>query len=119
MMLMIPAVYQGGKPTAGFKPDPKKMEEMGRFNEELGRAFKIESINGLHPLAKGARVSFVNGKTSVTDGPFVEASEVLGGYWLLDGASKEELVSWARRCPAEEGDTIEIRQIFGPEDFAR
>ena len=119
MMLMIPAVYQGGKPPSGFTPDPKKMEEMGRFNEELGKAFKIESLNGLHPLAKGARVSFAKGKPSVTDGPFIEAKEVLGGYWLVEAPSKEEVVKWAQRCPADEGDTIEIRQIFGPEDFAK
>ena len=119
MMLMIPAVYQGGKPAPGFTPDPKKMEEMGRYNEELGKALKIESLNGLHPLAKGARVTFAKGKTSVTDGPFVEAKEVLGGYWLVDAPSKEEVVKWAQRCPADEGDTIEIRQIFGPEDFAK
>jgi hypothetical protein len=119
MMLMIPAVYQGGKPAPGFTPDSKKMEEMGRFNEELGKAFRIESLNGLHPLAKGARVSFAKGKPSVTDGPFIEAKEVLGGYWLVEAPSKEEVVKWAQRCPADEGDTIEIRQIFGPEDFAK
>ena len=119
MMLMIPAVYQGGKkPAPGFKPARKDMEQMGRFNEEMGKAIKIESLNGLHPLAKGARVTFAKGKTSVTDGPFVEAKEVLGGYWLVDAPSKEEVVKWAQRCPAGEGDTIEIRQIFGPEDFA-
>ena len=102
MMLMIPAVYQGGKPAPGFTPDPKKMEEMGRFNEELGKAFKIESLNGLHPLAKGARVSFAKGKPSVTDGPFIEAKEVLGGYWLVEAPSKEEVVkrSAARRTKA-------------------
>ena len=119
MMLMIPAVYQGGKPAPGFTPDPKKMEEMGRFNEELGKAFKIESLNGLHPLAKGARVSFAKGKPSVTDGPFIETKEVLGGYWLVEAPSKEEVVKWAQRCPADEGDTIEIWQIFVPEDFAK
>ena len=119
MMLMIPAVYQGGTPPPGFTPDPKKMEEMGRFNEELGKAFKIESLNGLHPLAKGARVAFAKGKPSVTDGPFIEAKEVLGGYWLVEAPSKEEVVKWAQRCPADDGDTIEIRQIFGPEDFAK
>ena len=119
MMLMIPAVYQGDEPPTGFTPDPKKMEEMGRFNEELGKAFGIESINGLHPLAKGARVSFTKGKASVTDGPSIEAKEVLGGYWLLDAPSKDELVQWALRCPAEDGDTIEIRQVFGPDDFAK
>src|SRR3981081_2945358 len=88
MMLMIPAVYQGGRPAPGFTPDPKKMEEMGRFNEELGKAFKIESLNGLHPLAKGASVSFAKGKPSVTDGPFIEAKEVLGGYWLGEAPSQ-------------------------------
>jgi hypothetical protein len=119
MMLMIPAVYQGGKPLTGFTPDPKKMAEMGKFNEELGKAFRIESINGLHPLAKGARVSFVKGKASVIDGPLIEAQEVLGGYWLLDAPSKQELVEWAQRCPAEAGDTIEIRQVFGSDDFAK
>ena len=118
MMLMIPAVYQGGKPAPDFKPDMKAMEAMGRFNEEMGKELKIDSLNGLHPQAKGARVSFAKGKPSVTDGPLIESKEVLGGYWLLDGASKEELVDWAQRCPAQEGDTIEIRQVFGPEDFA-
>jgi len=119
MMLMIPAVYQGGKLAPDFTPDPKKMEAMGRFNEEIGKALKIESLNGLHPLAKGARVSFAQGKPSVTDGPFIDAKEVLGGYWLVDAPSKEDVVKWAQRCPADEGDTIEIRQIFGPEDFAK
>src|ERR1700722_11402248 len=90
MMLMIPAVYQGGKPASGFTPDPKKMEEMGRFNEELGKAFKIESLNGLHPLGKGARVSFGKGEPSVTDGPFIETKEVVGGYWMVEAPSKEE-----------------------------
>ena len=119
MMLMIPAVYQGGPPAPGFTPDPKKVQEMRRFNEELGKAFKVESLNGLHPQAMGARVSFAKGKPSVTDGPFIEAKEVVGGYWLVEAPSKEEVVKWAQRCPADEGDTIEIRQIFGPEDFAK
>ena len=66
-----------------------------------------------------ARVSFAEGKPSVTDGPFIEAKEVLGGYWLLEAPSKEEVVKWARHCPAEKGDTIEIRQIFGPEAFTK
>ena len=119
MMLMIPAVYQGGKPERGFAPDPKKIEEMDRYNEELGKAFKIESLNGLHPQAEGARVSFAKGKASVTDGPFIETKEVLGGYWLVEAPSKQEVVKWAQRCPADEGDTIEIRQVFGPEVFAK
>ena len=113
MMLMIPDVYRGNKKLdPGFVPDPKKLEEMARFNEELGKAVKILSLNGLHPLNTGARVSFGKGKPTVTDGPFIESKEVLGGYWLVEANSKEELVKWAQRCPADEGDVIEIRQIF-------
>jgi hypothetical protein len=78
----------------------------------LGKAVKILSLNGLHPLNTGARVSFGKGKPTVTDGPFIESKEVLGGYWLVEADSKEELVKWAQRCPADEGDVIEIRQIF-------
>jgi hypothetical protein len=119
MMLMIPAVYQGGKKVdPGFVPDPKKVQEMMRFNEELGKVFKILSLNGLHPVNTGARVSFTQGKTSVTDGPFIETKEVLGGYWLIEAPSKAEVVQWTQRCPAEEGDVIEIRQVFDAADFA-
>ena len=119
MMLMIPAVYQGGKKVdPGFVPDPKKVEQMMRFNEELGQVFKILSLNGLHPVNTGARVSFSNGKTTVTDGPFIETKEVLGGYWLIEAPPKAEVVKWTQRCPAEEGDVIEIRQVFDEADFA-
>jgi hypothetical protein len=118
MMLMIPNVYRGNKKLEGFMPDRKDMEAMGRFNEEMGKDVKILSLNGLHPLYTGARVSFGKGKPTVTDGPFVETKEVLGGYWLVEADSKEQLVQWALRCPADEADVIEIRQIFGEADFA-
>jgi hypothetical protein len=118
MMLMIPNVYRGNEKLDGFVPDPKQLDEMGRFNEEFGKAVTILSLNGLHPLSAGARVSFGKGKPTVTDGPFVETNEVLGGYWLVEADSKEELVKWAQRCPAEEGDVIEIRQVFDVTDFA-
>ena len=118
MMLMIPDVYRGNKTLdAGFVPDAKKIEEMTRFNEEMGKAVKILALNGLHPLSAGVRVSFGKGKPMVTDGPFIEAKEVLGGYWIVEADSKEELVKWAERCPADEGDVIEIREIFGEADF--
>ena len=118
MMLMIPNVYRGNKKLDGFVPDPKKVEEMTRFNVELGEAVTILSLNGLHPLNAGARVSFGKGKPAVTDGPFIETKEVLGGYWLVEANSKEELVKWVLRCPAEEGDVIEIRPVFSESDFA-
>lgn len=103
---------------AGYVPDPRKIEEMTRFNKELCKAVTILSLNGLHPLGTGARVSFGRGKPTVTDGPFIETKEVLGSYWIVEADSKVELVKWALRCPADEGDVIEIRQIFGAADFA-
>lgn len=118
MMLMIPAVYQGGKTLdAGFVPPADKVEQMTKFNEEMGKAIKILDLNGLHPQATGARVAFTKGKPSVTDGPFIESKEVLGGYWMVEASSKAEVVKWAQMCPAEIGDVIEIRQVFEPEDF--
>jgi len=118
MMLMIPAVYQGAKkPGPDFLPDPEKVEQMTQFNLEMGKALKIADLNGLHPQTTGARVAFAKGNASVTDGPFIESKEVLGGYWLVEADSKEEVVKWAQKCPADHGDVIEIRQIFAPEDF--
>jgi len=119
MMLMIPAVYRAGtKVDPGFVPDPEKVAEMGRFNDEMAKSVKILSLNGLHPVAAGERVSFAQGKPIVTDGPCIETKEVLGGYWLVEAKSKDEVMKWAQRCPASDGDVIEIRQVFEPEDFA-
>lgn len=119
LMLMIPGVYRDNKQPAGFTPDPEKIAAMGRFNEEFGQAVKILSLNGLHPLQKGSRVSFAKDKPpTLTDGPFIETKEVLGGYWMVEADSKEQLEQWALRCPAEAGDIIEIRQIFDLADFA-
>jgi hypothetical protein len=116
MLLMIPDVY--GKPVpADFRPDPKAVEEMGKYNESLQKAGVLLALDGLHPPAAGARVSFAGGKPKVTDGPFAEAKEVLGGYWMIDVKSKEEAVEWVRRCPAAPGDIIEIRQVFEMSDF--
>jgi len=118
LMLMIPKVYRDNQAEPGFLPDLGEIEEMTRFNEEFGKSVKILSLNGLHPLKSGARVSFGRGKPTVTDGPFIETKEVLGGYWMVEADSKEQLVQWAQKCPAAEGDIIEIRQIFEEADFA-
>lgn len=65
----------------------------------------------------GARVSFSRGKASVIDGPFIEAKEVLGGYWMVDVKSKEEAIAWASRCPLSDNELIEIRQVQEMSDF--
>jgi hypothetical protein len=122
LMMMIPRVYQPSTPAAeragdNFAPPLEDMSPMIKFNEELGKAGALIALDGLHPLSKGARVAFAKGQAVVTDGPFIEAKEVLGGYWILQLNSKEEAVEWARRCPAQEGDVIEIREIFDFSEF--
>ena len=122
MMLMIPKVYQldtpaGERAGEGFTPPADAVEKMMKFNEELTKAGALIALDGLHPSSKGARVSFSKGKPKVTDGPFTEAKEVLGGYWMIQAKSKEEAVGWAKRCPAADGDVIEIRQVFEMSDF--
>jgi hypothetical protein len=118
MMLMIPDVYQGGKKLdEGFVPDAQAVAKMTKYNEELAKAGALLSLDGLQPIAKGARVAFSGGKPAVTDGPFVESKEVIGGYWMIQVNSKEEAVDWARRVPAADGDVIELRRVFDMSDL--
>jgi hypothetical protein len=116
MMLMIPKGYETAKP--GTMPDPKAVEAMMKYNESLQKAGVLLALDGLHPLSTGARVSFQRGKPLVTDGPFIEAKEVLGGYWMIQAKSKEEAIEWAKRCPASGNDVIEVRQVQEMADFS-
>src|SRR3989442_398555 len=115
MMLMIPRGYEKAAP--GAMPDAKVIAAMLKYNEELQKAGVLLSLEGLHPPSMGARVSFAGGKPKVTDGPFAEAKEVLGGYWMIQVKSREEAIEWAKRCPASENETIEIRQVQEISDF--
>ena len=122
MMLMIPRVYQPNTPAdekagEGFAPDADAVGKMMKYNEELAKAGALISLDGLHPVLKGARIVFSGGKPIVTDGPFVEAREVVGGYWMIQVKSKQEAVEWARLVPAQDGDVIELRQVFEMSDF--
>jgi hypothetical protein len=115
MMLMIPKGYESAKP--GTMPEAKAVESMMKFNEALQKAGVLLALDGLHPPSMGARVTFPGGKPKVTDGPFSEAKEVLGGYWMIQVKSREEAIEWAKRCPASENETIEIRQVQEMDDF--
>lgn len=115
MMLMIPGGYESAAP--GTMPEASAVEAMMRYNDELQKAGIVKGLNGLHPPSMGARVSFASGEPVVTDGPFAEAKEVLGGYWIIEVGSLKEAVEWAKKCPASATETIEIRQIMGEEDF--
>jgi hypothetical protein len=115
MMLMIPKGYE--KAVPGTMPDAKAVEAMMKYNESLQKAGVLLALDGLHPPSMGVRVSFPGGKPKVTDGPFTEAKEVIGGYWMIEVKSKEEAVEWAKRCPGGENEVIEIRQVQEMSDF--
>lgn len=104
---------------AGVLPDERMLTEMGKYNEELVNAGIMLAGEGLHSSVKGALIKFSGNTTSVIDGPFTEAKELIAGFWLWEVKSKEEAIEWARRCPNPTGDEseLEIRQVFEAEDF--
>jgi hypothetical protein len=113
-----------GDQEPGELPSEELLTAMGKYNEELTKAGVLLDLSGLHPSAEGKRVRFSGGKTTVVDGPFTEAKELVAGYWILQVKSMAEAVEWAKRVPVEaaehdygqEGE-IEIRQIFELEEF--
>jgi hypothetical protein len=115
MVLMIPGDRKSVE--AGVMPDQKLISAMMKYNEDLAKAGVLLALDGLQPSSKGARIRFSGGKRIVTDGPFTEAREVIGGYWLWQVKSKAEAIEWASRCPAAEGDTLEVRQVYEMSDF--
>jgi hypothetical protein len=115
MMLMIPKGYEQAAPDA--MPEAEAVAEMMEYNRALQDAGVLLALDGLHPPSTGARVSFAGGKPLVTDGPFAEAKEVVGGYWMIDVASREEAIAWAARCPASENEVIEVRRVQELEEF--
>jgi hypothetical protein len=111
MMFMYPGISEDE-----WQPDVEAFEAMGRYNEELRKAGMLLSLDGLQPPSEGASVEFSGGATTVTDGPYAEAKEVVGGYWLIQARDKAEAVEWAKRCPGE-NCRIEVRRVFEMEDF--
>jgi hypothetical protein len=112
MMVMKPNVDE-----ENWTPTPEAIASMSKYNEQLSQAGVLLALDGLQPTSKGARVAFSGGKPTVTDGPFTESKELIGGYWLIQAKSKEEAVQWATRCPAADGDVIEVRQVYELSDF--
>jgi hypothetical protein len=115
MLLVIPKSYAEAAP--GAMPDAKLVERMMAFNKSLAEAGVLLSLDGLHPPSMGARISFSGGKSRVTEGPFPEAKEVLGGYWMIQVKSKKEAIEWASRAPMLDGDVIVVRQVQEMSDF--
>jgi len=116
MMLMIPrGGYETVSPDA--MPSAEAVAAMMKYNKTLKEAGVLITLEGLHPPSAGARISFESGKPVVTDGPFAESKEVIGGYWMIDVNSREEAIAWAKRCPASTHEMIEIRQVHEMADF--
>lgn len=115
MMLMIPRGYESAGP--GAVPDVDAVAAMAKYNESLDKAGVLLAMDGLHPPSTGARVSFEGGRPHVTDGPFSEVKEVLGGYWIIDVKSRDEAIEWAKRCPGSPNEIIEVRQVQEMADF--
>ncbi len=114
MMLM----YPGPNADTTTTPDPKEMAAMGRYNDELRKAGVLLAVDGLRNSDKGVRVRFAEGKPVVSDGPFTESKEIVGGYWMLEVTSKEEAVAWARKVPVAGPEMVELRQVAEMSDFS-
>lgn len=115
MLLVIPKGYETAAP--GTVPEADAVARMMKYNESLQKAGVLLALDGLHPPSMGARVTFETGKPRVQDGPFAEAKEMLGGYWMIQVRSKEEAVEWATRAPMGPNEIIEVRQVQEMSDF--
>jgi hypothetical protein len=115
MMLVIPKGYSKAAPDA--MPVAQVVAEMTKYNDALRKAGALLALDGLSPQSAGTRVSFAGKKATITDGPFAESKEAVGGYWMIEVKSKAEAIEWASRAPMQDGDTIEVRQVHEMSDF--
>ncbi|HEX4751362.1 MAG TPA: YciI family protein [Solirubrobacterales bacterium] len=111
MMFMYPQI-----PDEDWTPSAEGVAAMGRYNEELRKAGMLLALDGLRPPSDGASVVWEGREAKVVDGPFAEAKEVVGGYWIIQARSTEEAVEWAKRCPGVDC-RVEVRPIWEMEDF--
>jgi|SRR5580698_3572412 hypothetical protein len=116
MMIMYPRDY--GKAQPGFTPPQEAMVRMGAYNDTLAKAGVLVALDGLTPPATmSARVTFPGGKAKVVDGPFPEAKEVVGGFWIIKADSPEEAKQWASKIPGADTEMVEIRRFYDASDF--
>jgi len=113
MMFIYPSIPD----DQTWEPNAEQVAEMSKYNEALGQAGVLLALDGLHPDTEGARVRSAGGTKTVTDGPFTEAKELVGGYWTIQVKDKAEAVQWASRCPLGDGDMIEVRRVYELSDF--
>ena len=110
-------IYPGIQDEADWTPSAEAVAAMSKYNEELTKAGVLLALDGLHPTSEGARITYEGGKPRVTDGPFAETKEVIGGFWMLQTRTKEEAIERASRCPAGGDVVLELRRVFEMSDF--
>ena len=111
-------VYSDADADTDAEPPLELVQAMNKFNEELASAGVLLALDGLHPPSTATRLTFTGeGRPTVTDGPFTEAKELVGGYWIIQARSKEEAVEWASRAPIGQG-SIEVRRIAEGSDYS-
>lgn len=115
MMMVIPKGYETA--AADAVPSAEAVARMMEYNRSLQKAGVLLALDGLFPPSTGARVTYADGKATVTDGPFPEAKEVIGGYWMIQVRSREEAIEWARRAPMSNNEMLEVRQVHEMSDF--
>jgi hypothetical protein len=115
-MRFMMIVKASAESEAGVMPTERELAEMTEYNEALGSAGMLVAGEGLHPSSRGARVDFSGGVPTVTDGPFAETKELIAGFWIIEAASYEDALAWAKRVPFREGQ-VELRKIFEAADF--
>ncbi|MGH6966949.1 MAG: YciI family protein [Phenylobacterium sp.] len=116
VMVVVKATPQSE--TGVMPDDPSMFIEMGKFNDELIAAGVMLDGAGLKASSNGKRLTFKGKKATVTDGPFAETKELIAGFWIWEVKDMADAIQWASRAPMQDGDTLEVRPYFEPEDFA-
>jgi hypothetical protein len=116
VMVVVKATPQSE--TGVMPDDPSMFIEMGKFNDELIAAGVMLDGAGLKASSNGKRLTFKGKKATVTDGPFAETKELIAGFWIWEVKVMAEAIQWASRAPMQDGDTLEVRPYYEPEDFA-
>ena len=111
-MRFLVIIKSSKESESGVMPSKEKIEAMGRFNEGLAKAGVLIALDGLKPSSHGTRLRFDGGRTTVTDGPFAETKELVGGFWVVQGKSRAEVVERFTHAPFDEGNELEIREFF-------
>src|SRR5215510_10181505 len=109
MMMAIPEGYGSAAPDVA--PSAEAVAKTMEYNKALQKAGVLLALDGLFPPSTGARISYADGKPTVTDGPFAETKEFIGGYWIIQVRSREEAIEWAKRAPMSNNEVIELRSF--------